>query len=292
MNYSLALKEELICGAPHTSCCKRAYLHGLFYDAGATRDGVIVLRLASAAVRREVARVYREMYKKEALMDRNTMLFSSDRLLHDLTTEKPKFVCSHCGMHFLRGVMIAYGSVTDPEKGYHMEFNLEDPENMQFLSDVLQMLSEDGAWRAHSRKRKKGVGLYFKNSTTIEEILTYLNANNALFALINTKIERGIRNDENRATNCVAQNIGKAVDAAGRCCDAIEVIRQAARFDSLSEELRETASLRMENPGSSLSELAKLHNPPITKSGLNHRLQRIMDFAASLKIENVTTKNN
>ena len=281
MNYSLQLKEELIQGAPHAACCRRAYLRGLFLDAGETRDKGVVLKIAAAATRHECARMYRELYRREALVDGSTMLFSSDRLYRDLTAAPPVFSCPHCIGHFLRGAMISCGSVTDPEKGYHLEFNLTDAENLALLTDTLR--AADEGWMAKCRTRSGNVGVYFKNSTVIEEILTFLGANNALFTLMNAKIARGIRNDENRATNCVATNIGKAVDAAAKCCAAIERIRAASRFDSLSAELQETARLRLAFPEATLAELAQQHNPPITKSGLNHRLQRIMTFAESLK---------
>ena len=135
-----------------------------------------------------------------------------------------------------------------------------------------------------SRRHRDGIGLYCKNSTTIEEILTYMGANNALFALMNAKIARGIRNEENRATNCVTTNIGKAVDAAGKTLEAIAAIRAAGAFERMPQKWQETARLREENPGSTLTELAQLHDPPMTKSGLNHRLQNIAAYAEELRI--------
>lgn len=286
MNFSLRLKAELIEGAPRGGCCKAAYLRGLFLDAAQTSKKGIVLRIASVDVRQECARVFREMYRREALMDGSTVLFASDALYEELTQAPPIFACPHCAAHFLRGVLISCGSVTEPTRGYHMEYRLSDAENLPLLADTLLMLDEN--WKGKSRATARGVSLYFKNSTVIEEILTLLGANNALFALINAKIERDIRNAENRATNCVMKNIGKTVDAASEVCAAVETIRIAAKFDSLTTELQETATLRVANPNASLSELAKMHNPPITKSGLNHRLQKIIQFAANLK----TTSEN
>ena len=281
MNYSLKLKEELIEGAPRGKCCKRAYLRGLFLDAAQTSKRGIVLRISSAAARRECARVFRDAYRREALMDGSTVLFASETLHRDLTAEAPAFICPQCAAHFLRGVLISCGSVTDPTKGYHLEFRLSDAENLPLLSDVMRSL--DDRWQGKTRATEKGVSLYFKNSTVIEEVLTLMGANNALFELINAKIERDIRNTENRATNCVLTNIGKTVGAAAEACGAVETIRAAAKLDSLTAELRETAELRVANPNASLNELAKLHNPPITKSGLNHRIQKILLFAKSLQ---------
>ena len=277
MNYSLSLKEELIEGAPHNACCKKAYAAGLLFDLREMRENCLVLVISSAAARKECVRVYREQYKREALLNGSVMLFASEKL-YAAYKNPPSFCCPSCRAHFLRGTMIACGSVTDPGKAYHLEFRIANAEKVPFLADFL---SEMG-WMPKSRHIEGGVGLYFKKNIVIEEILSTVGANNALFALMNAKIARDIRNEENRATNCVTRNISKTVDAARRCCLAIEKIRAAARFDALMPELRETALLRLENPDISLLELAQLHNPPITKSGLNHRLHKIMAFAESI----------
>jgi DNA-binding protein WhiA len=130
--------------------------------------------------------------------------------------------------------------------------------------------------------RRSGNGLYFKNSTLIEEMLTYLKVTQSLFSLMNVKIERDIRNNENRATNCVANNILKAVNASQKHIDAIQKLIDFGRFEALDEELQITAKLRLKYDDVSLMELAKLHEPPISKSGLNHRLKKLMDESSSL----------
>ena len=127
------------------------------------------------------------------------------------------------------------------------------------------------------------MSIYFKAADVIEDIITYFGSNNSVFELINAKIEREIRNDENRATNCVARNIMKSVQASSKQFEAIEKIIYHGLFESLPDELRTTASLRYSNLDVSMAELAALHDPPISKSGLNHRLNKIMDFADSIK---------
>ncbi|MBR6727205.1 MAG: DNA-binding protein WhiA, partial [Clostridia bacterium] len=271
------LKNELIEGAPQKACCKRAYAAGLLYDLREIRENCLVLVISAAEPRYECARIYRELYRREALTDGAVMLFASDKLYRGYK-EPPSFACGHCRAAFLRGLLVSYGSVTDPTKAYQLELRLANPEKVAFLAGFL----EEMGWAPKSRKLDGGIGLYYKKYNVIEEIISTVGANNALFTLMNAKIERGIRNEENRATNCVARNIGKTVDAARRVCLALEKIREHARFDALPVELRETAELRVENPETSLGELAAMHNPPITKSGLNHRLQKILAFAEGL----------
>ena len=279
MSYSIDLKEELIAGAPHSRCCKSAYAAGLLYDLREFRENCLVLVLSGTAARRECARAFREQYHRTALLNGAVLLFASEELYRTYT-EPPALVCPHCAEHFLRGLLVACGSVTDPLKAYHLEFRLSNPEKVAFLSEFLQKQG----WSAGCRTLKGGgVGIYFKNSTIIEEILSMTAANNALFALINAKIARTIRNEENRATNCETRNIKRIVNASTRCCEAIALLESKGALVSLPQELRETALLRMEYPEASLEELAHRHNPPITKSGLNHRLQKIIAAAQPYK---------
>lgn len=262
----------MIEGAPRSRCCKSAYAAGLLYDLREMRENCLVLVLSAAAARRECARVFREQYRRTALLNGSVLMFPSEELYADYQ-KPPVFACPHCGGHFLRGLMISNGSISDPMKSYHLEFRLANEEKVPFLAQYL----EDMGWKAGARALQGGgVGVYIKNSTVIEEILSVTACNNALFALMNAKISRNIRNDANRTANCETHNIQRAVSASARCRAAIELLQSEDRLDVLPDELRETALLRLEFPDASLAELAHRHNPPITKSGLNHRLQKIM----------------
>ena len=279
MNYSLLLKEELIDGAPRGKCCRRAYTEGLLYDVRELRENCLVLVLSGTAARRECAQDFRERYRQTALLNGSVLLFPSKEFYADYRNP-PVFTCPHCATNFLRGLLVSCGSVTDPTKAYHMEIRLSNPEKVAFLAEFL----ENMGWHAGCRKLKGGgLGIYIKNSNVIEEMLSTLGANQALFGLINAKIEHEIKNSENRATNCVTSNIARAVDASARVREAIELLMRTERLSELSSELRETAKLRMENPAATLKELAYLHNPPITKSGLNNRLRRIIEAANEVR---------
>lgn len=281
MNYSLLLKEELIDGAPHNKCCRRAYDDGLLYDVRELRENCLVLVLSGVAARRECAQAFRECYHRTALLNGAVLLFPSTEFYENYRNP-PKFTCPHCATNFLRGLLVSCGSVTDPTKAYHMEIRLSNPEKVAFLAEFLENLD----WHAGVRKLKGGgLGIYVKNSNVIEEMLSVLGAKQSLFGLINAKIEREIKNAENRATNCVTSNIARAVDASARVREAIEALIRTNRLSELPAELRETADLRMENPAASLKELAYLHNPPITKSGLNHRLQKILAAGAAVQAQ-------
>ena len=113
----------------------------------------------------------------------------------------------------------------------------------------------------------------------ISDILSYLGASKAAYRVINAYVGHAIKNQENRATNCVLSNIKKSVQATRKQIAAIESLRESGRFDLLDEDLKYTARLRCEYDSVSLSELAALHDPSISKSGLNKRLERILALA-------------
>ena len=195
--------------------------------------------------------------------------------------ETAKFRCDECRAAFLRGLLIALVTVNDPHKSYHLEIPLA-----KYNQDRLAPLEEffiEGGFMPKSVEREKTMALYFKSNMQISDILSFAGAMRASFEVTNTYIERDIRNNENRATNLVTTNISKAVNAARRQVLAINKLIDAGRLDMLPQELVETAMLRLENDDISLAELALLHEPPISKSGLNNRIRRILDEADELE---------
>ncbi len=185
------------------------------------------------------------------------------------------FRCPSCEVSFLRGVFLASGSVTDPLKAYHLEFSLVSEGRARLIAECLAALvSMPGKARRGTR-----VGLYYKGNATISDLLYLLGSSGQGFAVANACIERDIRNYEHRVTNCEASNISRSVLAAQKQLSAIERLYETRRIDTLAGELRQTAELRRENPSASLAELASMHTPPITKSGLNGRLKKLIEAA-------------
>ena len=131
-----------------------------------------------------------------------------------------------------------------------------------------------------TRRRERVV--YFRNSTAIEDFFATIAATSATFDIINSKIHRDMRNDANRIANCEMNNINRAVDAARKHIDTIERLIEANKLSFLPPELEKTALFRIENKELSLSQLAAASSPPISKSGLNHRLKKIMEIAEQL----------
>lgn len=183
-----------------------------------------------------------------------------------------------CRTAFLRGAFLAGGSVTDPEKRYHMELATS---HQQASREVSTLLEEMG-FLPRSVQRGADALIYFKQSEHIEDLLTKIGAPAAAMDIMTAKVDKEIRNGANRAMNCDMANVNKTLDAAQEQVGAIEKLRRSARWDTLPEKLRQTAALRLEYPELSLVQLAEKCDPPVTKSCMNHRMRKLMEEAKEL----------
>ncbi|MBQ8250176.1 MAG: DNA-binding protein WhiA [Clostridia bacterium] len=184
------------------------------------------------------------------------------------------FRCQNCTAAFLRGAFLSAGTLTDPDKGYHLEMNFIDKASADKLGELLSMLGLE----AKMTVRKTEHVIYYKDSESIENFLALIGANNAAFTIMNKKIERELRSDMNRIANGEVANIEKTTKAAGAQIAAIKALKASGELERMPDELRITAYLRLENSDASLIRLAELHTPPITKSGVNHRLKKILEW--------------
>ena len=183
-----------------------------------------------------------------------------------------------CRTAFLRGAFLAGGSVTDPEKRYHLELSTS---HVQASREVSALLQEMG-FMPRSVMRSGSAVIYFKQSEHIEDLLTMLGAPVAATEIMTAKVDKEIRNGANRAMNCDMANVNKTLDAVAAQQEAIETLKRHGQLEKLPEKIQETARLRMQNPELPLAQLAALFDPPISKSCLNHRIRKIMEEARKL----------
>ena len=183
-----------------------------------------------------------------------------------------------CRTAFLRGAFLAGGSVTDPEKRYHLELSTS---HIQASREVSALLQEMG-FLPRSVMRGGSAVIYFKQSEHIEDLLTTLGAPVAATEIMTAKVDKEIRNGANRAMNCDMANVNKTLDAVAAQQEAIEKLEKTGQMEKLPEKIQETARLRMQNPELPLAQLAALFDPPISKSCLNHRIRKIMEEARKL----------
>lgn len=187
-----------------------------------------------------------------------------------------------CKRAYIRGAFLAAGSISDPEKSYHMEFVCQDEIKAQYIQSLLSSFDID----AKIVIRKRYFVLYIKEGAQIVDILNVMGAHVALMDFENTRILKEVRNSVNRKLNCEMANIGKTVSAAQKQIDDIKMLMASPQYKTLPDSLKDVAELRLEHPEATLKELGELSDPPLGKSGINHRLRKLSEMALAMKEEN------
>lgn len=180
---------------------------------------------------------------------------------------------------FIRGSFLGSGSINDPNKKYHIEISLENKQYANILKNILKEFEIT----FKELERKSSYSLYSKDGEEISKFLALIGASKAVINFEEIRVIRDIRNNVNRKVNCETANLNKTVNAAVRQIEDIKFIYKSKAEDKLSDNLKEIANLRMENPDISLVELGKLLKEPIGKSGVNHRLKKIQEIANELR---------
>ncbi len=181
-----------------------------------------------------------------------------------------------CKVAFLRGAFLAGGSVTDPVKGYHLELATT---HHSVAREAYTLFQEVMNFSPKSAQRGGGQVLYLKNSELICDFLTLLGAPICAMGIMETRLEKELNNKVNRRCNCDEANTSKVVEAAQEQLSAIRILHQSGLFETLPKKLKEAAMARQDNPEASLTELAEMMEPPITKPAMNHRLKKLVLMA-------------
>lgn len=185
------------------------------------------------------------------------------------------FKCPSCRSSFLRGVFCACGTVSSPEKSFHFELKVK---NEDLYNSLYEFISHS-CLEMKKLKRNDTYSLYLKKGDDIEDIMHYMGAGREAFEVANEKIKRELANVANRRNNFEVVNLGKTVSAAGESVDAINKLIKKGILSKLPRGLAETAQIRLDNPFASLEELTELHTDRISKSGVNHRLKKLIELA-------------
>lgn len=178
---------------------------------------------------------------------------------------------------FIRGIFLGSGSVNNPENKYHLEIILNNLENAKIVKELLEKMQIN----MKEMQRKKGYSLYLKEGEEISKFLALIGANSAVLKFEEIRVLRDMKNNINRKVNCETANLSKTINAAVKQIEAIKNLQKEGKFESLSENLKEIAILRLENPDASLIELGKMLKNPIGKSGVNHRLKQLEQLGAN-----------
>ncbi len=208
------------------------------------------------------------------LMDRDGQVREDFSVVRNLVIQN---TC--CKRAFLRGAFLAAGSISDPTHFYHFEIACLTQEKADQIREVIAAFGID----ARIVERKKYYVVYVKEGGQISDLLSVMEAPQALMEFENIRIMREMRGSVNRKVNCETANIQKTVSAAVNQIDDITLIRDVLGFDSLPENLSQIARLRIERPEATLRELGEALDPPVGKSGVNHRLRKLSDLAENLR---------
>lgn len=187
-----------------------------------------------------------------------------------------------CTSAYFRGVFLSCGSMSNPNKDYHLEFVTL---NMEHAEALCEQLRKQNVLPKIS-VRKNSVAVYFKNSDSIEEIITIMGASQYTLELIGIKVYKSMRNKYNRINNCETANLTKTVNASVDQINAIKYLERVGKFSILPTEVYNVALLRKNNPEASLNELCGMCEDSISRSGMNHRLQKLVKIANNLKNDN------
>ena len=311
MSFSSETKEALLEELPSKLCCKKALLMGfLTYSSIFSREKIkyiTEIKPAADTVLSLLSELYgvkgnlyvsekktsREDTEKKGSVNSYKITVSDRREIGKMSVDFKKDSlslyrvnkkifdgrCGKCGSYFLRGAFIASGTVSRPDSSFHLE--LSTPYK-NLASDTKDLCEETGITPKITVRGSNNV-IYFKKCDDIADFLAYIGATTAGFDYINEAIIRENRGLANRAVNCDTANIKKTVNAANEVMTAITYLKENGMTDKLPDDLKKTAELRSENPQASLSELADMTVPKISKSGLNHRLKKIIEIYEKIK---------
>ena len=297
VSFSSAAKAEVCRYIPQKRCCAMAECFGiLLYCNSFQYSGIKIITES-----REFAYILPKLFKKafDLSFDSYPSIESPGKLVFQIWDEDkiglimeafgfspddtlslhvnyPVVEEECCKTAFLRGVFLAGGSVTDPEKGYHMELSTT---HQSVARETNLLIREAVAFSPKMAARGGGQVLYLKQSEQIADLLTYLGASVAAMGIMETRLEKELNNKVNRRCNCDDANTSKVVEAAQEQLSAIRVLKELDLVEKLPDKLKQAAVAREQNPSASLTELAAMMIPPITKPAMNNRMKKLLQLA-------------
>ncbi|MCI9462722.1 MAG: DNA-binding protein WhiA [Lachnospiraceae bacterium] len=292
MSFSGMVKEELADAVSPARHCQLAELAALIHFGGhLTGDGLhLKLDMENETVARKYFTLLQKTFNIETVMqevDEEKIfhalhLYDADKEILPLNLPVNSLLIKNscCARAFLRGVFLCAGSMSDPEKSYHLEFVCNSPEQAEQLKDIIQEFQIE----AKVIKRKKYYIVYLKEGSGIVDLLNVMGAHVSLMNLENLRIVKEMRNSINRRVNCEAANITKTVNAASKQIEDILLIQKQYGFENLPDNLRQMAEIRLEYPEAPLKELGEYLEPPVGKSGVNHRLRKLSEIAEHMRL--------
>lgn len=298
MSFSQEVKNEILRRKISKPCCNMAAAYAVACFGKYFDDRGVVLQTENEGVatfaqklyrrcgvqgtvlskERTTGPVYEFSVKDPAEVAKLLTLFGHTGKEPTLRIRPENFKCQSCMQAFISTAFLCCGTMTDPEKSYNLEFL----STRHYLSQQLEAMLAEHDFHPHRALRKGANTIYIKAADHIEDLLTFMGAGGAAMRIMNQRLYNEMRNKTNRLSNCETANLGKSVQAAVQVQLAIEKLQEAGAMNTLPENLRQTAKLRMQYPDLPLAKLAQKFDPPVSKAGLSHRMKKIQEAAARL----------
>lgn len=300
MSFCAEIKKEISSSPLPHACCRKAFAYGLLQGAHAFSLSDMSVQTEHRAVAASYAAVITALFENASFCEQtlprksgcyHTVCIAdeADRLEilqafgHtgqelSLRLNRANLDCDACAIAYLRGIFLACGAVSDPEIDYHLELSVPF---RKLSMDILTLFDECGISMKHIVRKGCNV-LYLKDSDTIADCLALIGAQTGSLQIHQTIMLKDIRNKVNRQTNCENANLDKTIAAASEQLRAVMHIRDHGGLSQLPTDLAELAALRLEHPEYSLRELGEALDPPLTRSGVNHRMRRITEFSKAI----------
>lgn len=270
---------------PKNTCCKENFIRGFFFDDVKLDDltDVVVqpdIVKSTKIVKKLLSDLEIDSYgvtkEKESGRQTAKIYITEQESVEKLKNiQRRRLMCDKCGVAFMTGLFIKNGTVSDPTKEYQLEFKISDEDKAaKLLAGFYRM-----GFEFKIVQRRKNFVVYTRNSETIEDFLATIGAQSTCLEIMSNKVVKDIRNKINRITNCETANIAKSSKASSEHLDAINLLIRNGNLELLSEDLQAVAYLKLDNPELSLSALAEISDPPLTKSSLNRRLKKLCELA-------------
>ncbi len=297
MSFSDSLKSEVIQNGFRSNCCIRSFLLGALINAECGIDGQIYVRISGCEVGAYVAKLIKGQFGRdpEVAVGKyygktvTELSFSSRRVSSFLEAlsnggkidELTECRCENCKNAFICGVILAAGRISDPAKEPRVELSIYDPAR----ADDLRIFLTESIGKPIISTRNSAVSLIFKRKDDVENLLGATGASLSMLYLYDKYIEREVNNEVNRASNRDMGNIQRVVVASQKSIDTIKKMQSEGMFELLDDELLKTAELRLLYPELPLVQLAAMHDTKLSKSGLAHRLRKIVDIYEKHRIK-------
>ncbi len=289
MSYTHHIKEKICLDVPHKLCCRKSLINGLLVASSTEQEGGnITVKLGDSVVISYFVRLIEEAYHQACEIaplpgrgkyaELRFYSKSASQYLSNIEREPAypvhnDYKCENCRCSFLTGIFLGCGHASVPESGYRLDLTPQG--RLAFIKNYLEL---NGVPPLSTIRQGKQI-LYYRSNETISDFFGLIKQIDEYFRMQNAYFTRDLNNVTNRQNNCTIGNIERSVRSGAQQIRVIRILAERHLLSQLPDELRETAELRLKYEDLSLSQLAMVSSPPLTKSGLNHRLKKIMAFA-------------